>query len=57
MTAAETLIEMVRSMRTAQKAYFRDRRPEDLQAARDWERRVDQALLPQSGKLFEEGGG
>jgi len=36
--------EMVRTMRTIQKAYFKNRRTSDLHAARECERRVDNWL-------------
>jgi hypothetical protein len=31
-----------RAMRDAQRAFFRDRRPDQLRIARDWERRFDE---------------
>lgn len=36
--------EMVRTMRTLQKAYFKNRRPSDLHASKEAERRVDNWL-------------
>ena len=41
--------ELVRKMRVAQKSYFKSRAPHDLRCARDYERKVDEALrgMPQ----------
>lgn len=38
------IIDLVRFMRSAQRRYFQTRDGGDLSAARDWERRVDEAL-------------
>jgi len=38
------LADMVRKMRRYQTAYFATRSPRDLAYAKDWERRVDQAV-------------
>ena len=40
----EQFIELVRQLRAAQKAYFKDRKQSDLIEARKLEREVDQAL-------------
>ena len=41
--------ELVRKMREAQKSFFRSKNHHDLRCARDYERRVDEALqsMPQ----------
>ena len=40
----EEFIKQVEALRTAQREYFKSRRPSDLQAARDMERRIDAAI-------------
>lgn len=45
----QSFSELVRKMRVAQKSYFKSRAPHDLRCARDYERKVDEALrgMPQ----------
>lgn len=45
-----TFIELVDAMREAQRRYFRTRSLPDLDAARELERRVDQALDQLTGR-------
>lgn len=48
---------LVTKMRDAQRAYFRHRRPEDMQLAKDLERQVDAAIAAHNDKqrpLFGE---
>ncbi len=42
--------DLVRKMRTAQKIFFKSKNHHDLRCARDYERRVDEALqnMPQN---------
>ena len=40
----EEFMKLAEMLRTAQMAYFKFRRPSDLQAARDMERRIDKAI-------------
>ncbi len=57
----EELARIVRSMRNAQSVYFRHKGAQDLNNARDWERRVDLAvkeiLSPPAPRLFDCGPG
>jgi len=42
--AFSELVELVRKMREAQKNFFKSKSHHDLRCARDYERRVDEAL-------------
>lgn len=45
--------QLVRSLRAAQKRYFRDRRPQDLETSKSLERQVDRELENEGqGELF-----
>lgn len=49
------IIDLVVLMREEQRAYFKSRAPSRLQAAKDYERRVDQALRDRAqGKLIDD---
>ncbi len=54
----EELAKLGRSMRDAQRKYFRDRSPQNLNVSKDWERRLDAAVaevLDDNGPgLFDE---
>lgn len=40
----QELAKLAKSMRDAQKKYFRDRSPQNLNVSKDWERRLDTAV-------------
>ena len=46
----KSFTDLVRKMRTAQKNFFKSKNHHDLRCARDYERRVDEALqnMPQN---------
>lgn len=54
----QELAKLASSVRDAQRRYFRDRSPQNLNMSKDWERRLDAAvqeiLEPQNPGLFDE---
>lgn len=52
LAALQNIAQLTKQMLAVQKAYFRDRKPSDLNAAKDLERRVAKAI-----KDWEEGPG